>query len=370
MACDARRRAVAQAVCAAALCVSLLALGVPTVFGAGVSLDDEIPGLAVPESPHQGSLTATENPFALDVRDVFSLTLGRNERLDVTVTVPPAADYGVYLLAPGTRTVDSALAPPFSRVIAYADRAVTGGSEAFSYVSDIATPSVHYLVVKQWSGSGPYTLSWAHAGLPAPSIVSTTPAVVSYATTASVVATVSGADGDPLPRVRAVLLARPSGQTTWTAVAESTSTASGRVAFRVKPARRTAYRVKTRYHDAADGTRYGYGLGAVMTISPKAYLTIESAPARATAGRRFSVAGRLKPSHAASKRHVLVEARWRRSKTDRWRSVDAFPARNDLTRWNASLVLTRRATWQVRVRVPADALHAQTASSWRTVRVR
>lgn len=328
---------------------------------------NDIPGVPLPESPFTGSLTTTTYPYEIDVDDVFGVAMGRNDRLDVTVTVPADADFDAYLFKPGTGSVVTALQPPYSRLLRYSGRRELGADESFTYVSNRSVVATHFLDVKQWEGSGSYTLEWTMSRLPAPTVVSTMPVVVDYRAPTSVTATITGPGGWPLSGIRAAVIAKPYGESSWRVVAEATSTPEGRLSFVVRPGTQTRYRVRTVWAEDLGGLDVGYGYGPIMTVIPRAYLTITSAPTRIARNTRFTVSGRLKPSHESATAHVRVGV-WRRTKTGSWVFHRSFAANSTGTRWSARVSLPRGGTWRLRAVVAADAMHIKTRSAYRSLR--
>lgn len=335
---------------------------------ADVGPDDEIPGVPFPPSPINGSLTTTTNPNALDVNDVYAVKLGFNDRLDVALSTPPNADYALYLIAPGTQRVVDALAPPYSRLLRYSDEA-TGKAEAITYVCDRSTAATCYVDAKAWTGSGPYAMTWQMEHLRAPSVTSTAPAIAPYGGGVTISSTVT-LDDWRLRNLPATVICNPYGAPSWTAVAEATSTATGTLRVVVRPAKQTRYRLKTRWATGPLGISIGWGYGPIVTITPRAYLTVTGAPESIGPGRVFKVSGSHKPSHSTvATGHVVVGA-WKRTPSKTWKYYRSFSARNSGSGWYASVALPTKGAWLIRATVPADTSHAgtQSLSRWVTVK--
>ena len=354
--------------------VAGVAAAVAVALSAGAALarvaDDELPGVPLPASPVRDSLTETTavgpgNVPLWDIDDVYQVRLAYNERLEATLTPPGGADFDLYLIAPGTRRLADAFTSPFKPILRASENA-TGAIERISYVSDRSTTATFYVdVAQQFEGSGPYTLTWKRTALPTPDVTSSAPASVRYATYADITGSAS-VGGRPMSGFFVEVKARPYGSSSWSRAASTTSAPDGTFALRVRPAKRTEYRVHTRWSTTADGSAVGYGVGPVMTVSPRAYLTIK-APSRAKVGKSFTANGLLKPAHARATGHVRLLV-YRKSGGS-YRPYRAVSARNSSTGWSASLKLPK-GTFQLRASVPTDTLHAATVSSPRTVTVK
>lgn len=354
-----------QALAAAAFGALLLS----ATIAAGVAADDDIPGVALPPSPIAGSLTATENPYALDLDDVFAVPLAYNDRLDVTMTVPASADFDVYLFGPGAKSIASALQPPYPDLLRYSGRQTLGADEAFTFVRDRSSTATCFIDARAWKGQGSYTLTWRKQALPPPALVTTAPAASPYQRPASIVATVTTLGGWPLSGLSATVIANPYGSGAWSTAAAATSTASGRLTFSVMPTRQTRYRVRTVWATSSRGERIGYGYGDIITITPKAYLSVTRPTTSVTAGRAFTTGGLLKPAHAAAAGHVIVGA-YRKTASGSWAYYRSWRATVTDGAWSASVALPTRGSWRLRAVVAADTLHARTYSPLRYVTVR
>jgi thermitase len=110
----------------------------------GVS-DDNIPGIALPASPVNGTLDQSGDEF-----DVYHVDLIAGEQLSVEMAGPPTADYDLWLFAPGSTSIytDAPLAT----------RESTAAVETMRYVAK--TSGIYYLAVRAWEGSGPYQMDW------------------------------------------------------------------------------------------------------------------------------------------------------------------------------------------------------------------
>lgn len=341
-----------------------------TVAGA-LSADDDIPGVPMPASPVSGSLVTTQNPYAVNLTDVYSIRIGFNDRLDAVLAVPSSGDFDLYLFAPGATRVATALQPPFSQLVMYSGDQRNGYDEAFTFVSDRSTTATYYVGAKTWSGSGNYRLTWAKRKLPAPSVTTTAPLVVPYGGTARIRASVATTPSAwPIANLSASVIANPFGEPAWSKAADATSTATGVLTFNVKPTRQTRYRVKTRWATHPTLGSIGWGYGPIVTVTPRAYLSIARAPEEVARGRSFGVSGYLKPGHATpGSGHVTVGA-WKRLPNKTWAYHRSFSARHSGTAWSASVALPTSGTWLVRAAVAPDELHAYTQSYSRFVTVR
>lgn len=348
--------------------VSAMAWALAGGTAVAVSADDEVRGVALPASPVNGSLTTTTYPYALDLNDVYRISLGLNDRLEVTMTVPAGADFDVYLFSSAATSVAGALRPPYSQVLAYSGSTVTGRTESFTYVYDRSTVTTCYVDVKQWKGSGRYTLSWRKTRLPSPSVATTIAAPVPYGGSAVITGTATWSDW-PLGNLPAQVQVMPFGGKAWVPVMDATTTPDGRFSVRVKPSGKTTYRIRTRWAVGPLGQGVGWGFGPAMTVTPGAHLQFASWPKTIQRGRLFKVWGYHKPAHsAASSTHVRVRA-WKRTSTGTWHYYGSFRARNSGERWEASYALPTTGTWMLKATVPTDDDHRFTLSTPRYISV-
>jgi hypothetical protein len=122
---------------------------------------------------------------------------------------------------------------------------------------------------------------------------------------------------------------------------------------------RTAYRVDF------DGDALNTAASRVTAIKPKVSLT-RKAPSSVSAGRRFTVSGRIRPAHSRASIKVEVQ---RRSAAGTYRaSGQTKTVRTSTTLVKTTLSLPT-GSWRVRF-VHADEGHARTATAWAYVRVR
>lgn len=109
----------------------------------GVS-DDNIPGVALPPTPVNGTLNKSTDEY-----DVYHLDLTAGEQLSVEMADPPTADYDLLLFGPeATSILDEPIA----------SRESTQPVEIMRYVAK--TSGTYYLAVYDFRGSGPYQLDW------------------------------------------------------------------------------------------------------------------------------------------------------------------------------------------------------------------
>jgi hypothetical protein len=153
----------------------------------------------------------------------------------------------------------------------------------------------------------------------------------------------------------------------WTSLASTRTDAYGTYRFRVTPTRRTYYRV--RYNGG--GTSLVCTSRVVSTL-PRVYLTTPSLSATPTLNQSVTLAGFLKPKHAAGASSVQLKCY--RYQAGVWVYVKTAYATNrdysTYTRYAAATPFAARGAWRVRAYHPADSSNAATYSGWKYFTVR
>lgn len=117
--------------------------------------DDDIPGVAIPASPVNGSVSVSSDPD-----DVYRLDLDRGQELTVTLDGAEGAetDFDLYLWGPDAQHI----APPDMPV---AESTSIESTEQVIFTAPVA--GRYYVHVHAFQGSGTYRLSWLRGGGPA-----------------------------------------------------------------------------------------------------------------------------------------------------------------------------------------------------------
>jgi hypothetical protein len=219
-----------------------------------------------------------------------------------------------------------------------------------------ATASVHVLPL----AAGDATWSLAHV-----SGSSALVAVPTYHTYASFEATLRDASSTPLAGASPVVESSTDGV--------HFSAASG-VLLAALP--NGAYRVSvltesTRFYRlrlAPVGLVGGATSNAVI-VKPKVYLSTPSSKSTVKRNRSFKVSGTIKPAHGARSVKLQVK-RWNGHRWAAYTTVYASIARHgSYSTYSKSLKL-KKGSYRLYARAPADALHADTTSGYRSVRAR
>lgn len=349
-----------------AITAAALAFTAAVAFGV-LPADDDVPGVPIPASPVYGSLEDSTAVGPGDVPlwdqdDVYAVSLGRNERIDATLTPAPDANFDLYLFSYLTRSVTHAFGTP-SLIRAWSDDYRDGAVEKLSFVSDRSSVETYYLdVAAMYYAEGPYELEWSKTQLPTPSLMVTAPALTNgygAAATVSGVATVTvGGVDRPMSGFTVYIMAMPAGSSTWTKVATTKTTTEGAFAATVRPTKTTKYYAKTSWaYSKEDSAPIGYGASTAVTVTPKAYLAFTSTPRGAYAGKSFAVSGVIKPSHGSTSRHIKLWV-YRHNGT-RYVQYRYYWMRGSGTSWAGKLSLPK-GRYRFSLVCPADSLHAST----------
>jgi hypothetical protein len=120
----------------------------------GGSLDDDIPGVAIPPSSFAGQLDQT---YGSDVDDVYGLNLTAGQFLTVAMTGAPDTDFDIFLFDPGAESV--------SLSSAVAGSSTGSNSDEFGYL--VPATGKYFLDVFASSGDGSYSVRYS-VGAPPP----------------------------------------------------------------------------------------------------------------------------------------------------------------------------------------------------------
>ncbi len=369
--------------------------------GANISTQGGITrALAAPDADAAGLAVPSETP----VSGESSATVAAGEAVAVYLDVPVsgAATETVAIAfadvtSAGKVTVSKMTTPPgpsdgtFEFANGYWDISFTG---AFSENVTITVPydprlpkrRATNLMVKQWNGDGG---GWQDAAPPPLGVDTTTHAVtfaasalsslalaeragidrgtrirttstlvVPYRTSATVLARAIDASGGLLPG-KLLVVATSRDRRTWglPKVMWAGAGKPGSYVDRVSPISggRTFVRV------TFVGDEFNTASSAIVTVKPKVYVTWPHIAASAT--RTTKVSGTIKPAHRAA---VVLEMQ--RKVGRKWATRRIYLRTTTAGRWAKRLTFTP-GTWRLRAIATADALHALSASQWRTLHV-
>jgi len=147
----------------------------------------------------------------------------------------------------------------------------------------------------------------------------------------------------------------------WARVADATTGSSGEVAFTVRPAGATTYRLR---FEGAPG-RFEPKSSIVATVRPKTAVGAPVAPKTMRRGKAYTVYGSLKPRHASGTKPVRI---YKYKKVGgNWKSYGYVKATasnySAYSRYKVKMKLTSKGKWRLRAYAPADSLHAATWST-------
>lgn len=204
-----------------------------------------------------------------------------------------------------------------------------------------------------------YTLSLA----PRSVLALSAPSTCAYAGPATLSGTLRLATGAGLGS-RSVKLQyrRPGGG--WVNLRTVTTRPDGTFATSVSPRKRTTYRV--RYEgDAASA----HSAGPAVTVTPRAKLSVVSAPATARVASKFAASAYLRPRHASGSRPLRFQCyRWEGGRWVLKRSVSGKATNSGgASKVTAPIALPSKGRWRIRAVHAADSLNAKTLSGSDTV---
>jgi len=204
----------------------------------------------------------------------------------------------------------------------------------------------------------------AKAGLSAPSVP------VAYKATFKLGGTLKDSSGAALAR-RKVKVQRSYDGTTWTTIADLTTSSTGGVSFETSSSRTARYRLVF----GGDGA-YKASTSAVRTVAVKASLTVPTAPTSISVNRAFTSTGYLKPKHAAGTYPVEIRCyRYERKADGTYGYVykEKISAKasdySTYTKYSASVSLPTKGKWRIRTVHRADSKNAETLSGYRYLTV-
>jgi len=326
-------------------------------------IDDDIPGVPIPASPIAGTLDDVYSAFDFD--DVYAVRLGYNQRLSATMTGDAGTDFDLWLWKPGSTSVNDP--SPWSHI---AQSSQTNGTSAESFNYPASQPGTYYVDVFTDPGTSPnrgaYALTWSVVQLPSPPIeVAVKPATCGYNGSSVITGTVT-LDGAPLSDARVLVQGRPSGSSTWVSLNYD------------KTARPVAPRTKTRTdgsfsYTATGITRkmeyraivwpsatWGWRTSAMVSVTPRAYLTRPYAPKKVRRNAKFRVHGYLKTQHRSGGKHVKITAY--RATEGTWRYARSYNY-GSYTKYSTTMSLPTKGKWKLVATVSADGDHLATTSS-------
>jgi hypothetical protein len=238
--------------------------------------------------------------------------------------------------------------------VTYANDALTGVALRFELHSEGGTPALHGAIRWQAGDAAPQTATTV--SLSAPS-VSRYGAALLRGSLMSVAT--NGLADEP------VTIRYWAGA--WKTLGTVTTNAAGAWAVAIAPTTNTTYEAVF----AGDAANAG-STSATATVLPRVYLSRPAAPKATRTTTRFTCSCLLRPRHAAGKFPVVFVCQ--RHTSGQWVNMLAFRARaanySSYTRCTARMRLTMRGSWRICAVHLADALNAETISSWRSVKVR
>ena len=252
-----------------------------------------------------------------------------------------------------------------------------GQSKTFTYTRtlDFTGDWSGWIVVRtggtNWATIGPkpavtFTVgkAAAKAGLSAPSVP------VAYKAAFKLGGTLKDSAGAALAR-RKVRIQRSYDGTTWTTIADLTTSSTGGVAFETSSSRTARYRLAF----GGDGTHKA-STSAVRTVAVKVSLSVPTAPTSVAVNRAFTSSGYLKPKHAAGTYPVEIRCYRYEKKADGTygyvykKKVSAKASDySTYTKYSASVSLPTKGKWRIRTFHGADSKNAETLSGYRYLTV-
>jgi subtilisin family serine protease len=194
-------------------------------------------------------------------------------------------------------------------------------------------------------------------------------------------ATISGVltsdSGAPLAYSPVTVEMKPAGSTVWKVAANGKTKESGAYSVKVKPKKRTAYRVT---FGGTSGLFSGT-ISPTKTITPKAALSKPSGPSKIKKGRSFTASGTLKPYYKAGSKTVKIKV-YRRVKSKGkyvYKHYKTYSVKNkkygsskSTTKYSKKIRLPYRGKWKLIAEVKANSnhKHVTTQSSARYVTVK
>ena len=112
--------------------------------------DDDIPGVAIPGSPFNGSISEST-----DLDDVFRIALTTGQTLKASITGPAGSDFRLYLYAPGTASVKDSDTPYLA--VAH------GPAYPCSFTYKATMSGTFYLDAYAETGAGSYSVTYSAA---------------------------------------------------------------------------------------------------------------------------------------------------------------------------------------------------------------
>lgn len=189
-------------------------------------------------------------------------------------------------------------------------------------------------------------------------------AVIGYAHTASLTAhlTING-----LGATAPIEVQWSANGKSWKPLRSTVTNAAGNVTVKVKPAAKTYYRVRYAGNQATAAA-----VSSAVVVTPQVLLGAPAAPASVRRAASFALSGALKPRHAAGSHVVRVYCY--RLKGGHWVYVRTYVARtitySTYSKYTLTMSLPAVGKWRLRAYAPADAQHAATWSTYRSVTVK
>lgn len=201
------------------------------------------------------------------------------------------------------------------------------------------------------------------------------PSTCSWGGSAAITGVLTSTPGVPIAYAPVTVQMKPVGSTVWQTVGTGTTSESGTYSVKVKPNKRTAYRVMF------DGTLglFSGTISSSKTVTPKASLSKPSGPSKIKKGRSFTASGKLKPYYKAGGKTVKIKV-YRRVKSKGkyvYKHYKTYSVKNkkygsskSTTAYTKKLKLPSRGKWKIVAEVKGNSTHVTTQSSARYVTVK
>ncbi len=353
------------------------ALALPTSAGAqpatgSVSAvlvsDDNIPGVALPESPVVGTLVVL-----LDKDDVFNVHLDAGDTVSARLTGAPGTEFILALYGPGATDVFAETPLPLAE--SYEDSYpsflsnATDGTLSFTAV----TSGTYYLDVYTVKGSGAYTVDFAEGVRPTVNLRNTH--YINFGKSTVMNGSVLAATGAGLADQRVELFALAYPYTgAITLVGSRVTAIGGAFSFTVKPTRNTRYYAVA----SVDMDGYSFGDSAVRTVGVKPILTIPKRSKTIYKKRSFTTWGYIKPVHTKGAHTVYVQAWYKKPGATKYKFVKSIKTTNYVTKkypsytkyYTKTASLPYKGRWKLVAKAKDDGVHSTAYSRALYVKVK
>jgi len=353
----------------AAIAVAIAAVTISGVISAVGAGDNNIPGVPIPASPFSEALDDHT-----DFDDVYAVSLGFNDRLDVSMTGEAGSQFDMWLWSPSSSSIF--VDAPMARVV-QSSQDPASSTERFWF--PVRSAGTYYLHVfnpldAATSSKGAYTISYTITPLTAPDVTVQAPSAVGWNKSANITGSVT-LNGAPMGGARVLLQSKAAGTSAWKDVnfdsaryrPKTAANGSGTFSYSVKPSKKTQYRAVVWPTENS-----GWRFGAASTVAPRVRLGAPHTPKSVRRKAKFTAYGYLAPRHAARAKTVtLVFSRG--SRVVRAKAVNSNHSSKTWgksSKYTARVSLPTKGRWKVVATTKSDSLHSATTSSVRYITVR